>query len=196
VQDEEEEEEDDELTREPTAADLDAEARGLLQWPELSAQVRAFTATTLGMRACTPSLELGNTPEDSLTLLAETTAAATLQRSVTGFAREVFEGTRDVRAFVVGANNGRVLNGSSLADVATTAAACTRVHSHVSETNDADDDDADAYLAPLRALAEPLADIPPGLEPEIRRCLALPGGAVGLVQVASSATQALTSNNP
>jgi len=48
---------------EPTAAELDAEARELLQWPELSAQVRAFTSTTLGLRACTPSLPLGETPE-------------------------------------------------------------------------------------------------------------------------------------
>ena len=35
----------------------------------------------------------------------------------------MFEGTRDIRAFIAGANNGRVLNGSSLADVATTAEA-------------------------------------------------------------------------
>ena len=59
-EDEEDEDEEDEdaaaREREPTAADLDAEARELLQWPELSAQVRAFTATTLGMRGCTPSL--------------------------------------------------------------------------------------------------------------------------------------------
>ena len=54
-------------------------------------------------------------------MLAETTAAATLRSSSRGFAAEVFEGTRDIRAFIAGANNGRVLNGSSLADVATTA---------------------------------------------------------------------------
>ena len=55
----------DEDARPPSAEDLDAEARELLQWPELSAQVRAFTATTLGVRACTPALPLGATPEES-----------------------------------------------------------------------------------------------------------------------------------
>ena len=112
-----EEDGEEEEAGEPTAEDLDAEARDLLQWPELSAQVRAFTATTLGMRACTPSLPLGATPEESATLLAGTTAAATLRDKHGGFPRDVFEGTKDVRPWIAGAARGRVLSGSSLADV-------------------------------------------------------------------------------
>lgn len=159
----------DEDARPPSAEDLDAEARELLQWPELSAQVRAFTATTLGVRACTPALPLGATPEESARLLAETTAAATL-RARGGLPREVFEGTRDIRAFVAGAARGRVLSGSSLADIATTVAACAAVLRHVS------DDHADDVAEPLRRLARPLARIPTHLEPEIRRCVLIPGG--------------------
>ena len=171
----------DEDARPPSAEDLDAEARELLQWPELSAQVRAFTATTLGMRACTPELPLGATPEESARLLAETTAAATL-RARGGFPREVFEGTRDIRAFVAGAARGRVLSGSSLADIATTVAACAAVLRHVSddvpEDASADADASASSAAPLRRLAQPLARIPDHLEPEIRRCVLIPGGSL------------------
>ena len=166
-----EEDGEEEEAGEPTAQDLDAEARDLLQWPELSAQVRAFTATTLGMRACTPSLPLGATPEESATLLAGTTAAATLRDKHGGFPRDVFEGTKDVRPWIAGAARGRVLSGSSLADVATTAAACAKVHALIH----APDDDA---LEPLRRLAAPLIAIPEELEHEIRRCVAVPGGNV------------------
>ena len=166
-----EEDGEEEEAGEPTAQDLDAEARNLLQWPELSAQVRAFTATTLGMRACTPSLPLGATPEESATLLAGTTAAATLRDKHGGFPRDVFEGTKDVRPWIAGAARGRVLSGSSLADVATTAAACAKVHALIH----APDDDA---LEPLRRLAAPLVAIPEELEHEIRRCVAVPGGNV------------------
>ena len=156
---------------EPTAEDLDAEARDLLQWPELSAQVRAFTATTLGVRACTPTLPLGATPEESATLLAETTAAATLRDVHGGFPRDVFEGTKDVRPWIAGAARGRVLSGSSLADVATTAAACAKVHALIHAPND-------EALEPLRRLAAPLVAVPEELEREIRRCVMIPGGNV------------------
>ena len=156
---------------EPTAEDLDAEARDLLQWPELSAQVRAFTATTLGVRACTPTLPLGATPEESATLLAETTAAATLRDVHGGFPRDVFEGTKDVRPWIAGAARGRVLSGSSLADVATTAAACAKVHALIHAPND-------EALEPLRRLAAPLVGVPETLEREIRRCVMIPGGNV------------------
>jgi len=171
---EEEDDEDEEEEREPTAADLDAEARGLLQWPELSAQVRAFTATTLGMRACTPALPLGESPEESQRLLDETSAAAAAL--ATGrVTKEMFEGCRDVRMFVRGAAAGQVLNGSSLEDVATTAGACTRIYRLF---NDYADADADAAMAPLRTLAAPLNAVPLELEPEIRRCILIPGGAI------------------
>jgi DNA mismatch repair protein MutS2 len=177
-----------------TAAELDTEARELLQWPELSTQVRAFTSTTLGMRACTPFLPLGASPKESLRLLAETTAAVALRCSARGFARDVFEGARDVRSYIAGAALGRVLNGSALADIATTAAACVRVHRHVTDDQAGCDDGGDGKdnkihlggggddeasgTCPLTRLGEPLAAIPAGLAPEIRRCLAIPGGAV------------------
>ena len=70
-----EEDGEEEEAGEPTAEDLDAEARDLLQWPELSAQVRAFTATTLGKRASTPSLPLVATPPESAKLPAGPPAA-------------------------------------------------------------------------------------------------------------------------
>ena len=168
----------------PSAEALDAEARDLLQWPELSAQVRAFTATTLGARACAPALPLGASPEHSARLLAETTAAVRLRRAG-GFRRDVFEGTRDIRAFVAGARRGRVLSGSSLADIATTCAACAAVWDSIDGATDPErrpgedalDEDA-RILAPLRDLAAPLASIPEAIAPEIRRCLVIPGGNV------------------
>ena len=166
-----EDDEEQEEEGEPTAEDLDAEARDLLQWPELSAQVRAFTATALGVRACTPTLPLGATPEESATLLAETTAAATLRDVHGGFPRDVFEGTKDVRPWIAGAARGRVLSGSSLADVATTAAACAKVHALIHAPND-------EALEPLRRLAAPLVAVPEELEREIRRCVMIPGGNV------------------
>ena len=113
--------------------------------------------------------------------------------------KEIFEGTKDVRAFVTGAANGRVLSGASLADIATTAAACTRIHAHINNSNTMNDGggdgsgdgsgDGDDAMAPLKALATPLASIPGALEPEIRRCIAIPGG--GVMDAASPALAAV-----
>ena len=154
----------------------------LLQWPELSAQVRAFTATTLGYRACDPALPLGADFEASRRLLAETTAAAALKRAGR-LQREAFEGTRDIRPWVLGARRGRVLSGGSLADIATTSAAAGTVRAELGaapRTENGDDGDALAAetLESLRDLAEPLESIPATLEFEIRRCIAVPGGTV------------------
>ena len=102
-------------------------------------------------------------------MLAETTAAATLRDVHGGFPRDVFEGTKDVRPWIAGAARGRVLSGSSLADVATTAAACAKVHALIHAPND-------EALEPLRRLAAPLVAVPEELERDIRRCVMIPGG--------------------
>ena len=130
VRDDQGEDDEEDARREPTPEELDAEARVLLQWPELSAQVRAFTATTLGYRACDPALPLGADFEASRRLLAETTAAAALKRAGR-LQREAFEGTRDIRPWVLGARRGRVLSGGSLADIATTSAAAGTVRAEL-----------------------------------------------------------------
>ena len=70
-----------------------------------------------------------------------------------------------------GSGEGRVLSGSSLADVATTAAACAKVHALIHAPND-------EALEPLRRLAAPLVGVPETLEREIRRCVMIPGGNV------------------
>jgi DNA mismatch repair protein MutS2 len=185
VRDDEGEDDEEDARREPTPEELDAEARVLLQWPELSAQVRAFTATTLGYRACDPALPLGADFEASRRLLAETTAAAALKRAGR-LQREAFEGTRDIRPWVLGARRGRVLSGGSLADIATTSAAAGTVRAELGaaprtengDAGDAGDALAAETLESLRDLAEPLESIPATLEPEIRRCVAVPGGTV------------------
>ena len=182
VRDDQGEDDEEDVRREPTPEELDAEARVLLQWPELSAQVRAFTATTLGYRACDPALPLGADFEASRRLLAETTAAAALKRAGR-LQREAFEGTRDIRPWVLGARRGRVLSGGSLADIATTSAAAGTVRAELGaapRTENGDDGDALAAetLESLRDLAEPLESIPATLEFEIRRCVAVPGGTV------------------
>ena len=182
VRDDQGEDDEEDARREPTPEELDAEARVLLQWPELSAQVRAFTATTLGYRACDPALPLGADFEASRRLLAETTAAAALKRAGR-LQREAFEGTRDIRPWVLGARRGRVLSGGSLADIATTSAAAGTVRAELGaapRTENGDDGDALAAetLESLRDLAEPLESIPATLEFEIRRCVAVPGGTV------------------
>lgn len=176
VQDDEEDDEEEDARREPTPEELDAEARVLLQWPELSAQVRAFTATTLGYRACDPVLPLGADFDASRRLLAETSAAAAL-RAKGRFPREAFEGTRDIRPWVMGAARGRVLSGGSLADIATTSAAAKAVGAEVRAAATETEAETRA-LASLRELAAPLGSIPETLEPEIRRCIAVPGGTV------------------
>ena len=181
VRDDEGEDDEEDARREPTPEELDAEARVLLQWPELSAQVRAFTATTLGYRACDPALPLGADFEASRRLLAETTAAAALKRAGR-LQREAFEGTRDIRPWVLGARRGRVLSGGSLADIATTSAAAGTVRAELGaaprtengDAGDAGDALAAETLESLRDLAEPLESIPATLEPEIRRCVAVP----------------------
>ena len=175
--DKEEEEEEEEAHREPTPEELDAEARVLLQWPELSAQVRAFTATTLGYRACDPVLPLGADFEASRRLLAETSAAAAL-KAEGRLHREAFEGTRDIRPWVLGAKSGRVLSGGSLADIATTSAAAKTVGAEVGAASATETESTMRALESLRDLAAPLGSIPETLEPEIRRCVAVPGGTV------------------
>ena len=172
VQDEEDEDDEDEARREPTPEELDTEARVLLQWPELSAQVRAFTATTLGYRSCDPVLPLGEDFEDSQRLLRETSATAEL-RETGRFPREVFEGTRDIRPWVLGATRGRVLSGASLADIATTANAANAIWNAIDgSTGD------EKSMSSLTELALPLTRIDSTLEPEIARCIAVPGGNV------------------
>ena len=177
VRDDQGEDDEEDARREPTPEELDAEARVLLQWPELSAQVRAFTATTLGYRACDPALPLGADFEASRRLLAELRPrragrAGRLQR-------EAFEGTRDIRP---GRATGRVLSGGSLADIATTTPPRTGVRAELGAAparkrrrrRRARGGDAGS----LRDLAEPLESIPATLEFEIRRCVAVPGGTV------------------
>ena len=176
---EDDDDDDEDARREPTPEELDAEARVLLQWPELSAQVRAFTATTLGYRACDPVLPLGADFEASRRLLAETSAAAAL-KAEGRLRREAFEGTRDIRPWVLGARNGRVLSGGSLADIAATSAAAKTVDFEIGAASATETESATLRLTlePLRDLAAPLRSIPETLEPEIRRCVAVPGGMV------------------
>ena len=59
--------------------------------------------------------------------------------------------------------------------------ACARIHQHIVVGDGDGDDDVDVdadVISPLVTLAEPLAGIPAALEPEIRRCIAIPGGSV------------------
>ena len=179
AQEDDDDDDDEDARREPTPEELDAEARVLLQWPELSAQVRAFTATTLGYRACDPVLPLGADFEASRRLLAETSAAAAL-KAEGRLRREAFEGTRDIRPWVLGARNGRVLSGGSLADIAATSAAAKTVDFEIGAASATETESATLRLTlePLRDLAAPLRSIPETLEPEIRRCVAVPGGMV------------------
>jgi len=178
-EEDEDDDDDDEARREPTAEELDAEARELLQWPELSSQVRSFTATVLGFRACTPFLPLGASPAISARWLSETTACVAAC-DAGALPTSVFEGTKDVRAFIRGAASGKTLSGASLADIASTMTAAARVwasvESLVATTSDADA--AAAAFAPLVSLASPLASTPRDVETEIRRCVAVPGGNV------------------
>ena len=174
---EDDEDEDEPANREPTPAELDAEARVLLQWPELSAQVRAFTATTLGYRSCDPVLALGVDFEDSQRLLDETSGAAALRESGS-FPREVFVGTRDIRPWVLGATRGRVLSGASLADIATTVNAGNVVWRAICGSTVEQKDEKTDTLASLKRLAIPLTLLDTALEPEIGRCVTVPGGNV------------------
>jgi len=149
--------------------DDESRALGVLQWRELTAQVRAHACTARGRATCGVALELGGDVERSRTLLAQTTAALRV-----GLEDDDFVGAKDVRMAVRGAENGRVLSGFTLSETFATCATQKALGRTLERFSSSDADVDDAFWGIERALSATPGD----LMGEIARCVACPGGKV------------------
>ena len=84
--------------------------------------------STEGSSSCRCLAPYRESQEQSQRLLDETTAAANCRLE-----SALFEGVHDIRVALSGAVQGKILSGSSLADVAATIAASHRLWAHVSQ---------------------------------------------------------------
>ncbi|KAL3519738.1 hypothetical protein ACH5RR_017887 [Cinchona calisaya] len=86
------------------AQSLQSETLQILEWPAVCAQLAAFTSTSMGLSAAQSArIPLGRSPEESKTLLAQTSAALAIPRPVD------FSGIEDVSAIVDSAVSGNLL---------------------------------------------------------------------------------------
>ena len=86
------------------AQSLQSEALRILEWPAVCAQLAAFTSTSMGLAAAQSArIPLGRSPEESRTLLAQTSAALAIPRPLD------FSGIEDVSVLVDSAVAGNLL---------------------------------------------------------------------------------------
>ncbi|XP_073038736.1 uncharacterized protein [Primulina eburnea] len=97
------------------AESLQAETLKILEWPFVCKQLSAFTSTTMGLDAANAAnIPLGQNPFESKRLLAQTSAAVALSRSLD------FSGVEDVSAVVDASVAGELLSIGELCSVART----------------------------------------------------------------------------
>ncbi|CAI9087477.1 OLC1v1021552C1 [Oldenlandia corymbosa var. corymbosa] len=86
------------------AQSLQSETLQILEWPAVCAQLSAFTSTSMGLAAAQSArIPLGRSPEESKTLLAQTTAALGIPQ------RLDFSGIKDVSPILESAVAGNLL---------------------------------------------------------------------------------------
>lgn len=87
------------------AESLQEETLKTLEWPSVCNQLSAFTSTSMGLDAAQCGrIPLGRSPEESRKLLAQTTAAVTLPRTVD------FSGIEDVSVIVDSSVSGEMVS--------------------------------------------------------------------------------------
>lgn len=86
------------------AHSVQSETLQILEWPAVCAQLVPFTSTSMGLSAAqSAGIPLGQSPEESKTLLAQTSAAVAVPRPLD------FSGIEDVSAIVDSAVAGNLL---------------------------------------------------------------------------------------
>ena len=147
------------------------EARELLQWPELSAQVRARSPPRRSACARALALPLGATPEEKARLLAETSVAATPARAAGSRAR-----SSRARATSAPSSPAPPRADASRAGVPSRTSPPPSPPRAPPSFDTSPTTTPTTSPSPFGDWRRPLARIPTHLEPEIRRCVLIPGG--------------------
>ncbi|KAL7088946.1 hypothetical protein ACP275_13G159000 [Erythranthe tilingii] len=101
-----------ETERVKLAESLQLETLKILEWPSVCTQLSAFTSTSMGLKAAqSASIPLGRSPSESRRLLAQTSAAVAIPRSLD------FSGIEDVSPIVDESVAGRMLSIGELCSV-------------------------------------------------------------------------------